>query len=62
MPRFLKIKNKKKKGRLQTEVYYNSGYSGEYIDENEEEDKLMKDVLDLVIHKNRKRLDDGGGY
>ncbi|WP_282070104.1 TraB/GumN family protein [Olleya namhaensis] len=46
--------------RLQTEVYYDSGYSGNYIDENEEEDKLIKDVLDLVIHKNRKRLDDGG--
>ncbi|RAJ17980.1 TraB/GumN family protein [Olleya aquimaris] len=51
-----------KQGRLQTEVYYDSGYSGDYIDENEEEDKLMKDVLDLVIHKNRMRLDDGGGY
>ena len=49
-----------KKDRLQTEVYYDSGYSGNYIDENEEEDKLIKDVLDLVIHKNRRRLDDSG--
>ena len=54
---FLKSKTK---DRLQTEVYYDSGYSGNYIDQNEEEDKLMKDVLDLVIHKNRRRLDDSG--
>ncbi len=49
-----------KEDRLQTEVYYDSGYSGNYIDENEEEDKLIKDVLELVVHKNRKRLDDSG--
>ena len=49
-----------KQGRLQTDVYYKSGYNGYYIDQNEEEDKLIKDVLDSVVHKNRKRLDDKG--
>lgn len=47
-------------GRLQTDAYYKSGYNGDYIDENVEEDKLMKDVLDLVKYKNRERLDDKG--
>ncbi|QCE41070.1 TraB/GumN family protein [Psychroserpens sp. NJDZ02] len=49
-----------KPGRLQTKIYYESSYSGDYIDENQEEDQLIKDVLDLVIHKNRKRLNEGG--
>ncbi|WP_054852214.1 TraB/GumN family protein [Olleya sp. ITB9] len=52
---FLKPKHK---NRLQTEVYYDSGYNGEYIDENKEEEQLIEDVLELVIHKNRMRLNE----
>ncbi|QIJ88789.1 hypothetical protein C7H62_0980 [Mesoflavibacter sp. HG96] len=46
--------------RLQTKVYYKSGYSGDYIDQNKENKDLIQDVLDLVIHKNRKRLKSSG--
>ena len=52
---FLKPEDPKK---LQTKVFYKSGYSGDYIDENKEDEELIEEVLELVIHKNRKRLND----
>ena len=44
--------------KLQTKVFYKSGYSGDYIDDNKEENKLIEDVLDQVKYKDRKRLND----
>jgi len=45
-----------KPGELQTEVYYKSGYSGNYMSENDKEDELIKDALELVKYKTRKRI------
>lgn len=41
---------------LVTETYFESGYNGDYISENDKEGDLIEDILELVVHKNRKRL------
>ncbi|AUC82817.1 TraB/GumN family protein [Lacinutrix sp. Bg11-31] len=46
----------KKQKELVTNVYYQSGYNGNYMDENEKEDELIEEVLDLVKYKTRKRI------
>ncbi|WP_299883891.1 TraB/GumN family protein [uncultured Lacinutrix sp.] len=45
-----------KQGELQTELYYKSGYSGIYMNENDKEEDLIKEALELVKHKTRKRI------
>ena len=46
----------KKQNELVTDIYYRSGYSGKYMDENEKEDELIDEILDLVKYKTRKRI------
>ena len=48
----------KKANELVTDIYYQSEYSGRYIDENEKEVELIEKVLDLVKYKTRKRIND----
>lgn len=46
----------KKNNKLVTNIYFESSYSGKYIDENDKEEELIDDVLDLVKYKTRKRI------
>lgn len=46
----------KKQNELVTNIYYQSGYSGKYMDENEKEEELIEETLDLVKYKTRKRI------
>ena len=45
-----------KENELVTDVYFQSGYNGNYIDENEKDNALIKDALILVKYKTRKRI------
>ena len=46
----------KKNNKLVTNIYFESSYSGKYIDENDKEEELIDDVLDLVKYKTRKHI------
>ena len=46
----------KKQNELVTDIYFQSGYNGNYMDENEKEDELIEDILHVVKYKTRKRI------
>ncbi|WP_452225555.1 TraB/GumN family protein [Lacinutrix chionoecetis] len=48
--------NSEKDNELVTDVYFQSGYSGNYIDESDKDEELIQEALDLVKYKTRKRI------
>lgn len=46
----------KKNGALVTDIFYKSDYSGNYISESDKEEELIKETLELVKYKTRKRI------
>lgn len=48
--------NHEKQKELVTNVYFQSGYSGKYMEENEKEDQVIEEIIDLVKYKTRKRI------
>ncbi|WP_241489647.1 hypothetical protein [Lacinutrix algicola] len=48
--------NHEKQKELVTNVYFQSGYSGNYMEENKKEDEVIEEILDLVKYKTRKRI------
>jgi len=46
----------KKAGDITTDAYYKSGYRGNRVSESDKEEELIKDALELVKYKTRKRI------